>query len=239
MRKGFFYSSLSTHRSLFIALMVVLIVGLNQGCSKPPQEPGVKSSESVANPPKADKETTASDNDATKHFNMGIESAKKGNLDEAITAWKKAVEIDPKFIKAHNYLARSYYTKERFDDALSEYKTVVELDPADAMAQASIGFVYRIKGMYDEAIAASNKALQVNPRLAAAYNCIGLSYTQKKMYAEAVDAFKNALEINPDYADAHFGLGIAYESEGLVEEAKQAFDAFDKIKDKTIPKPAH
>ncbi|HHT9127023.1 MAG TPA: tetratricopeptide repeat protein [Candidatus Brocadiia bacterium] len=215
-------------------LTLSLIGGLNHGCSKPSQEPvgaGLK--------PAPTSVTQDSDNDAAKHFNTGIESAKKGNLDEAITSWKKAIEIDPKFIKAHNYLARSYYTKERFDDALSEYKTVTELDPADAMAQASIGFVYRMKEMYDDAIAACNKALQTDPRLAAAYNCIGLSYTQKKMYAEAVNAFKSALEINPNYADALFGLGVAYNGEGKTEESKQAFETFDKIKDKTSAKPAH
>lgn len=202
------------------------------GCSKSPQESGVGAGLKPAF-------TSDDDNDATKHFNMGIESAKKGNLDDAITEWKKAVEIDPKFIKAHNYLARSYYTKERFDDALSEYKKIVELAPADATAQVSIGFVCRIKGMYDDAIDACNKALQINPQLAEAYYCLGLSYVQKKMYTEAIDAYKKALEINPNYADTYFGLGVAYDGIGRAEESKQAFDTFDKIKDKTIPKPAH
>lgn len=236
MRKGFFYSSLSTHRSLLITLIVALIVGLNQGCGKPPHESSVKSLESEVKP---SKETVANDNDAVNHFNMGVESAKKGNLNEAMTEWKKAVEIDPKYIKARNYLARSYYTKERFDDALNEYKKIVELDPTDAMAQASIGFVYRIKGMYDDAITASNKALQINPQLAEAYYCLGQSYVQKKMYAEAIDAYKKTLEIKPTYADALFELGIAYNGAGKTEESKQAFEAFDKIKDKTTPKPAH
>lgn len=222
-------------------LAVVFIVGLNQGCGKP-QEQSVEAplhsqTESTSQPVAAKEPVT---NDATGHFNMGVESAKKGNLDEAVTEWKKAVEMDPKFIKAHNYLARSYYTKERFDDALSEYKKIVELDPADAMAHASIGFVYRMKGMYDDAITACNKALQINPQLAAAYNCIGMSYVQKKMYEDAINAYKMALAINPNYADALFGLGIAYESQGNIEDAKQAFEAFDKIKEKgKAAKPAH
>lgn len=217
-------------------LTIALIFGLNQGCGKPQESkshPPVQT-ESTSKPAASEK-TAPHDDTAAGHFNMGIESAKKGDLDEAVKEWEKAVEMDPKFIKAHNFLARSYYTKERFDDALSEYKKIVELEPNNATAQVSIGFVYKMKGMYDDAIAACNKALQADPQLASAYNCLGASYAQKKMYSEAVDAYKKALDINPNYADAQFGLGIAYESTGKTEEAKQAFDTFDKIKDKAEP----
>jgi tetratricopeptide (TPR) repeat protein len=214
-------------------LTAALIVGLNQGCGKPQESKTHPSTQAESTSEAAASEkTVVHDDTASGHFNMGIESAKKGDIDEAIKAWEKAIEKDPKHTKAHNYLARSYYTKERFDDALNEYKKIVELDPANANAHVSIGFVYRMKEMHDDAIAACNKALQINPQLAKAYNCLGTSYVQKKMYTEAVDAYKKALAINPNHADAQFGLGIAYESAGKPEEAKQAFDAFDAIKDK-------
>ncbi|MGR3311188.1 MAG: tetratricopeptide repeat protein [Candidatus Brocadiales bacterium] len=238
-----------------ILTVVLLIAILNQGCGKPqeskveqsvelkqsetskthpPTTPTPTQTESTSQPVAA-KKTVA--NDANGHFNLGIESAKMGKLNEAIKEWEKAVDMDPKFIKAHNYLARSYYTNERFDDALNEYKKIVELDPANAMAQVSIGFVYRIKRMHDEAIAACNNALQINPQLASAYHCIGKSYVDKKMYTKAIDAYKRAITINPNHADAYFELGIAFESDGRIEEAKQAFQAFDALKDKSSPSP--
>ena len=63
----------------------------------------------------------------------------KGQVDEAIACYKKAIELDPKFAMAHDNLGTALKDKGQLDEAIACYKKAIELDPKFAMAHNNLG----------------------------------------------------------------------------------------------------
>ena len=53
----------------------------------------------------------------------------KGQLDEAIAEYRKAVELDPDIADSHNNLGLALYGKGQLDEAIAEYRKAIELGP--------------------------------------------------------------------------------------------------------------
>ena len=68
---------------------------------------------------------------------FGVWASEKNLWDEAIFRWKKALEINPDSVAAHNNLAVAYEKKGRFQDALKEYEAALKLDPDNPRVKAN------------------------------------------------------------------------------------------------------
>jgi superkiller protein 3 len=144
--------------------------------------------------------------------------------DEAITAYKKAIEINPQYTNAHYYLGIAYYYgKKMYDEAITAYKKAIEINPQYTNAHYYLGIAYRKKGMNDEAIGAYEKAIELSPQYTEAHNELGIAYYSKKMYDEAITAYQKAIELNPQYTSAYSNLGLAYRSKEMYDKAIAAY----------------
>jgi len=77
------------------------------------------------------------------HMSLGkIYYAEKGLYYESVTAYKKAIELDPQHIDARMGLAEVYEDKGLYPDAIGEYKKVVELDAKNTGALYNLALVY-------------------------------------------------------------------------------------------------
>lgn len=61
---------------------------------------------------------------------------------EAVTAYKKAVELDPRYVEARMGLAEVYEDKGLYQDAIGEYRKVVEQDDKNTGALYNLALVY-------------------------------------------------------------------------------------------------
>jgi tetratricopeptide (TPR) repeat protein len=52
----------------------------------------------------------------------GLNNYKTGNRGEAITVWKKAIEVDPAQLQTHYYLAKAYFEMGLYEEAIQENK---------------------------------------------------------------------------------------------------------------------
>jgi tetratricopeptide (TPR) repeat protein len=59
------------------------------------------------------------DADARAHYDRGVAAARMGQVDDASASYRKAIEIDPKYVQAHNSLGIALEKKGRPDDALA------------------------------------------------------------------------------------------------------------------------
>ncbi len=59
----------------------------------------------------------------------GVRAAKEDHWDEAIYRWRKALQIDPNNVLAHNNLAVAYEQLGEYELALEEYQIAYRLDP--------------------------------------------------------------------------------------------------------------
>lgn len=81
---------------------------------------------------------------ADEFYQSGQKSFKKGKMDEAITAFKQAIELVPSNASYHSYLGQAYQNKGWQGMAQASYRQALILNPRDAVAKAN--FVEEKKG---------------------------------------------------------------------------------------------
>jgi tetratricopeptide (TPR) repeat protein len=146
----------------------------------------------------------------------------KGQLDEAIAAWHRAIDLKPGFTLAHNNLSSVLSTMGRFDDAIVVCRRAIALKPDSAEAHCDLGFVLWKKGRLDDAAAAFHQAIDLKPDYAVAYYNLGNVLIENGRLDEAVTAWRHAIELKPDLAEAHCNLGSALRQQGEFAQALAA-----------------
>jgi tetratricopeptide (TPR) repeat protein len=87
------------------------------------------------------------------YYSLGkIYYAEKGLYYEAVTAYRKAIELDPYFVEARMGLGEVYEEKGLYQDAIGEYRKVIEVEPRHTGAQYNMALAYE-KVDVNEAIA--------------------------------------------------------------------------------------
>lgn len=148
----------------------------------------------------------------------------KGQYDQAISEFNKALEINPKYVNAYLYRGIAYMQKGQHDQAISEFNSLLRLKPGLATAYRGLGGAYGHKGQYDQAISAFNKAIEINPKSFQAYNDRAVSYGRKGEYDQAISDFNKALEINPQYLVAYNGRGNVFKKKLQYDQAISDFN---------------
>ena len=68
-------------------------------------------------------------NDHNSWYSAGNESAKEGNHEDALIAYDKALELDPKHVGTWNNKGIVLSRLKRFEEAISCYDKAIELNP--------------------------------------------------------------------------------------------------------------
>jgi superkiller protein 3 len=94
-------------------------------------------------------------------YHQGMELFAEDKLDDALAAYKRALEEDPNYTDALHALAMTYAHQEKLDEAIEVGKKLIEVAPEDELAYASLSIFYQQKGMIPEAeqVAAQGRTL--------------------------------------------------------------------------------
>lgn len=160
------------------------------------------------------------------YFNLGLYVAGDGNLNEAITLYCKAIEIDPLYAKAYNQLAYTYDKAGDFEKALWAINKYAELAPDEANPYDSRGEIYWRNGNLDSAIESYRKALAIKPDFATSLENLGRMYIFTGSYKQA-DSCLEALGItNPQLlSSSRFYRAAVPAYQGKFAQALTAVDA--------------
>ena len=72
--------------------------------------------------------------DAEFYNNRGMAYRDKGQYDQAISDYNKALEINSKYAYAYNNRGMAYRDKGQYDQAISDYNKALEINPKYAYA---------------------------------------------------------------------------------------------------------
>jgi tetratricopeptide (TPR) repeat protein len=163
------------------------------------------------------------------HVDRANAYAEKGQYDQAISEYTKAIELNPMYAKAYYNRGHTYDKQDQHDEAISDFTEAIELNPMYAKAYNSLGAIYAEKGQYDQAISNCTKAIELNPKAAYAYRNRGYAYSKQDQYEEAISDYSKAIELNPKYAKAHYNRGVAYAEKGLYDKALSDYIKFIEL----------
>jgi tetratricopeptide (TPR) repeat protein len=101
-------------------------------------------------------------NYATTHHWLGNFLPALARCDEAITAARRAEELDPLSVIIAADTAYDMILCRRYDEALEQTQRAFLLDPNFYYTHYLVGWVYLQKGMYNEALSSLRKSLELN-----------------------------------------------------------------------------
>ena len=143
------------------------------------------------------------------HATLGDAYLSSGDDENAIAAYKKAIEIVPNDSISLSNISRAYCN-------LKDYKSAEEyLKKAESVSQgkfenfASFGEIYRLAKIYDKSIEYYEKALKKDPNNPVNLNNIGLAYLGNEEVERAIIYFKKALNQEESFV-YYSNLGLAY-----------------------------
>jgi len=140
------------------------------------------------------------------HNNLGFVYSKQGRFEEAVDAYRTALEINPYYLNARTNLGLTYGALRRWDEAIAAYEKALEINPRDDAIYNLLGIAYAEKGLLSRAMGAFQKALEINPRSVKAQNNLGNIYLAQRRYEAAVQAYEAALRIDPAFQPAQENL---------------------------------
>jgi tetratricopeptide (TPR) repeat protein len=152
-----------------------------------------------------------------------------GDLAGAIAAYRRAIDLDPKYVEAHNNLGVALWDKGDLAAAIAAYQKAIDLDPQYFKAYYNLGLALRKKGDLAGAIAAYQKAIDLDPMPAQPCYDLGNALQDKGDLAAAMAAYQRAIELNPDYAQAHCNLGAVLALRGKFADSLRAYQRGDEL----------
>lgn len=151
------------------------------------------------------------------------------DLTGAITAYKKALAINPHSASTHNKIAIIYGRMGNFDQAIFHHTEALKYNPDDSDTHYNLGLAFSLKNRDKEAIEHFNMAIALNPKDDRAHVNLGIILKKHGKIKEALEHYELALRANPKNAKAHSNMGVIFSLQGKGEEAIQHFNEAIKL----------
>lgn len=155
---------------------------------------------------------------SARYYLLGQTFFKQLKYEDALTAYKTSLQVNPSYGSAQWGTAAVYYNQKKWTDAAREYGKAINLYTIDT---ASLRQLYYLRGKsYNEskelnkALADLESALKINPNYRdALWERASIFYQQKK-YKEAIPDYSKAIELykgdNASLDDLYYYRGYCY-----------------------------
>lgn len=175
--------------------------------------------------------TRAGANTVDAFIEAGNDLVSKGEYDEAVRQYNRALALDMGSAEAHGNLSVAYYYAGRYDEAIREAQQAIVMAPDEINWRFNLGAAYSKKGDYERAVAAYEAAVDLARRLPDETRSLlrsgliglGRSCELAEQYGKALDAYREALVFAPEDIELMTGVGNIYFRQGKLAEAKEMY----------------
>jgi TolB-like protein/tetratricopeptide (TPR) repeat protein len=151
---------------------------------------------------------------------------------KAISAVRRALELDPESIEAHLQLAGMEQIQWQWVEAESEYRRVLELNPNDAGAHAGLADWLLCQGRTEEALAWAQRGRELDP-LAVSGDEISWILFSARRYDEALRESRSVVAVHPEDASALWSLGFVLIANDQPKEAIPVLEKAVSVSDRS------
>ena len=162
------------------------------------------------------------------HYLKGQVYGYQNNPQAAEAEYRRALEIDPNYLRAYSSLAALFISARQEDRAIAEYKKILAIRPDNPSVYTLIGMLEDARQNFDAAEQNYRKALELDQNAAIAANNLSWLYavTGRGNLDEAVRLAQAVVQRNPDVAGYADTLGWVYYKKNLfgaaVEQLQKA-----------------
>jgi len=163
--------------------------------------------------------------DSTKpeYFLMLADVSFRGlQIQQAVKAFEKCLELDPKNIEANLKLSELYMYLKAYPKAIEYANEALRIDSRRSKAYFIKGFVYKESGDTVRALSSFTTVTELDPQNYDAYIQLGILHAAKDNDL-AIQYYSNALRIRPGSEEALYNRGLYYQGSGLLEKAEEDY----------------
>lgn len=153
------------------------------------------------------------------HLQQGLDLDAEGRHEDAISAYQRAVSLDPSYLQAHVNLVAAFGRLGRYADAENHYRHAMSLDSEAVELHINWGTLQATRGEHADAIRSFRQGLAINPNSADMHADLGSIFQWTGDIAQATRHLRRALELEPQHRLAHFSLARILISSDRVPEA--------------------
>ena len=128
----------------------------------------------------------------------GVELANKGENDDAITAYTRALEIEPSYTVAYRNRGLAYISTGQYANSVLDLSNAIKIDPNYAEAYSIRGLAYLYNEQYKEATTDLAKATELDATDAGAWNNQGVALDLLGEQDAAIRCYDKALSLDPN-----------------------------------------
>ena len=166
---------------------------------------------------------------ARDQLNKGVQSYKNARYEEAISHFKRAVELDNKLLNARLYLATAYAQQyipgadtednnRMANSAIEEYKNVLQADPNNVGSVKGIAYLYLQMKKFDQAKDYYKKAAEIDPKDPETYYSVAVIDWTEAYQPRMEERAKLGLKPTEPLKDKKVCEALKAKSEGAVED---------------------
>lgn len=151
------------------------------------------------------------------------------DLPEAEREFRTAIDLNPRYLIAHLWLANVLLVTRRFEEALAEFQAARSIDPLSMISNTAAGWVFYYSGRNEEAVRQFRRCIELDPGFLQAHYWLGLTYVQQGRMAEALAEFERSVAIGGRVPYTLGGLAIAHAAAGRGEDARAMMREMDAM----------
>jgi tetratricopeptide (TPR) repeat protein len=144
---------------------------------------------------------------------------KSERLRRAMAEFRRALELNSRYVFAHNNLGLALAEQDNLSEAIDHYRIALQIDPRHAPTHNNLGMALARQDNLDMAIRHYREAIDLRPDYAKAYNNLASALHRQGKVNEAIDGFRRAIALDRRYARPHNNLGMVLAQLGLTDEA--------------------
>jgi len=152
--------------------------------------------------------------------------------------FKRAIELNPNYVLAHQWYALFLAWAGRPDEAVTEARRARDLDPLSLPANMCFGWVLVINRQEDQGIEELRKTIDLDPNFMIAHHRLGLGYEQKGRYNEAIAEYQKVSDLSGGKPIAITALAHANAASGKREEAQRGIAELQQLSKREYVSPA-
>ncbi|MBI3848227.1 MAG: tetratricopeptide repeat protein, partial [Planctomycetes bacterium] len=139
-----------------------------------------------------------------------------GFLDDAVSACRRGIELDPNSFSGIYNLGLALEKKSDVDGAIEQFRRAIALAPEEAESHAELGYLLRGKNDLQGSLASLRRAVELNPKHSNARYQLALTLDFHGDVPEAIASYREAIRLDPQFPRAHFELAVDLERTGDV-----------------------
>ena len=151
---------------------------------------------------------------ATAYKNRGNALDDKGEYEQALEDYVRAIETNPQDAEAFNSRGTTHIALERYRLAVDDFDQAIRINPSSPVALGNRCFAKAVLGELEQALSDCNEALRIQLNYPAAFASRAITYLKLKRYDDAIADYTALLRSRPDNPYALFGRGMARRMKG-------------------------